>query len=108
MINFRSVIEQAAKRQIDERESHYDFKMPPADKAFLIWMIADYTFNTIEKFVKGSMEHNPTADPDSSFMVQCNHMMELEKELCDLLPYFYAHKLKLAQHGNHKTKSSKP
>ena len=104
MINFRTQIERLAKEMIEEREAHIDYRLPAKDKAFLIWMIADYTLHTIEKFVVGSAQHNPESSVEKSFMVGCNHMIELEKELNDLLPYFYAHKLKLANNGNHKTK----
>ena len=106
MIDLRRKIEDLATVMIDEREEHYEYKLPPQDKAFLIYMIADYSQGTIDKFVRGSMEHNAEREQGKSFLVGCNHMMELEAELRDLLTYFYAHKLKLAN-GNNKNKPAK-
>src|SRR5574343_996569 len=92
MIPLRQALENIADRVIAEREGYHQYSLVTEDREFLRATITSLIFDMADKFILGGKEHNP--DRETSFVNDCNHLMELDKEVVDFVMYSRAFRLR--------------
>lgn len=98
MIPLRQELEALAVRIVAEREQQHECILPHIDRRFLIETIASLMFEMADKFVIGAKEHG-SKDGDNeggTFINDCNHLMELDKEVVDFVMYSRAFRFRQA------------
>jgi hypothetical protein len=96
MIPLRQEIQANIIRAVAEREQYHEYQLPPIDREFLVETMTSLVFESIDKFVFGSKEHN--GEHDGSFIHDCNHLMELDKEIIDFIMYSRAIRFRKLKH----------
>jgi hypothetical protein len=96
MIPLRQEIQANIIRAVAEREQYHDYQLPAIDREFLVETMTSLVFESVDKFVCGSKEHN--SERDGSFVTDCNHLLELDKEIIDFIMYSRAVRFRKLKH----------
>lgn len=70
--------------KIEESLDHY---LPAVEKEFLLQSYAEFIVNSMDKYVKGSLEHH---DESGDFINHVDHHREIGMEIRDLMHYWMA------------------
>lgn len=92
MIPLRENLRQIVIALVKEREEYHDYDLAPIDQTFIVETLTDFTFEAIDKYIRGGKEHNP--EREGSFVMDVDHELEMSNEIVDQLMYSRAARFK--------------